>query len=254
MQLLILSSYVPPRAQWNNMAQEDYGQQGPGGRYGPVELPTGGSQMGGYGGPSRRPRVNSGSDVYYEDVDPRFASDPEPIPPMPSHPDAGGRMPSLLTPGPPGQQALDSLGPLPQTNSYEDLPGARSPAESETSNFTSVSQRGVNPNWRPGYGGEFNSFGPMQRARQNPQAKRDVLLAGNPDFEIPGMTPPSAPSLRGRGGPGGRGGPMRGGPMMMTGPPRIPPASAIGAGSDGRYPMATPPPGAPSGPGGVKEI
>lgn len=235
-------SYVPPRAQWNNIPRDDFARSQSPGRYGPVELPTGGSQMGGYSAQSRRPRVSSGgSDVYYEDVDPRFAADPEPMPPMPPNPHQAG-VPSLLTPGQPADQRPDSLGPLPQTNSYEDLPGARSPAESETSNFTSVSQRGVNPNWRPGAGGEFGSFGPPIR-RRDPQMKRDVLLAGNPDFEIPGMAPPSRPSPHGRGGPSG----MRGGGMML-GTPRIPPASAIGAGADGRYPMATPP---PPGPGGM---
>ncbi|EXJ89410.1 hypothetical protein A1O3_02477 [Capronia epimyces CBS 606.96] len=239
--------YVPPRAQWNPMPPDDFAQPSSPGRYGPVELPAGGSQMGGYGGQGRRPRVNSGgSDAYYEDVDPRFASEPEPMLPMPSNPNQA-RVPTLLTPGQSGLQRPDSIGPLPQTNSYEDLPGARSPAESDASNFTSVSQRGVNPNWRPGAGGEFGSFGPPIR-RRDQQLKRDVLLAGNPDFEIPGIAPPGRPMNRGQGGgaPGMRGG-------MMMGPPRIPPASAAGAGTDGRYPIATPP---PTGPGGmpVREI
>ncbi|EXJ95277.1 hypothetical protein A1O1_00397 [Capronia coronata CBS 617.96] len=246
------AQYVPPRAQWNNMPRDDYAQPIPSGRYGPVELPTGGSQAAGYGGHNRRPRVNSGgSEAYYEDVNPRFAADPEPMPPMPVMPPNSDQahVPPLLTPGQAGHQRPDSLGPLPQTNSYEDLPGARSPAESETSNFTSVSQRGVNPNWRPGAGGEFGSFGPPSR-RRDQQMKRDVLLEGNPDFELPGMNLPARPIGRGRGG-GGPG--MRGGGMTMLGTSRIPPASAVGAGADGRYPLATPP---PPGPGGmpVREI
>ncbi|KAK5197494.1 regulator of ime2 [Exophiala xenobiotica] len=239
--------YVPPRAQWNNVSHEDFAQPRSPGRFAaPVELPSTGSHVGGYGGTPRRARVNSGgSDVYYEDVDPRFASDPATMPPMPSNPQMQAlSVPPLLTPGQP-QYRPDSVGGLPQTNSYEDLPGARSPAESETSNFTSVSQRGVNPNWRPGNGGEFSSLGPM-RPRREHQVKRDVLLAGNPDFEIPGMSVP------GRMGPReGRGG-MRGGMTMGGGPPRIPPASAVGAGVDGRYPMGPPPP--PAGPGSMREM
>lgn len=213
----------------------------------PVELPSSSSHIGGYSGQSRRPRVNSGgSDVYYEDVDPRFASDPDTMPPLPMTQNAQmqdqDRVPPLMAPSQHLQYRPDSVSALPPTNSYEDLPGARSPAESETSNFTSVSQRGVNPNWRPGNGGEFGSHGPMRRREL--QAKRDVLLAGNPDFEIPGMGGPGRMNTRGRGGGGMRGG------MLGAPPPRIPPASAVGAGVDGRYPMGPPPPG----PGSVREI
>ncbi|KIW15200.1 hypothetical protein PV08_05245 [Exophiala spinifera] len=237
--------YIPPRSQWNNVSHEDFAQPGSPGRYtSPVELPSTGSHVGGYSGPSRRPRVNSGgSDVYYEDVDPRFASDPEPMPAIPPNPATQPTtVPPLLTAGQP-QYRPDSLA-LPPSNSYEDLPGARSPAESETSNFTSVSQRGINPNWRPGNGGEFASLGPPRRREH--QMRRDVLLAGNPDFEIPGMGGSGRMSSR-----GGRDG-MRGGMMMGGGPPRIPPASAVGMGSDGRYPMGPPPP--PAGPGNMREM
>lgn len=195
----------------------------------PAELPTANSAVGTLKG-TRPHRVNSGgSDVYYEDVDPRFAEEQEHVPELPQQ-----HVPHLLQPG--GHtyhdESPDSSGHPPQvmTNSYEDLPGARSPAESETSNFTSVSQRGVNPNWRPGHGGEFNSFAPRRPAPQQAQMRRDVLLAGNPDFEIPGMTP----NRRGRGG-------YRGG--AMGGPPRMPPpASAMsGMGAEGPYPRAEPP-------------
>lgn len=240
-------SYVPPRAQWNDFAQPRSPGRYPGS---PVELPTSGSHVGGYALPPRKNRVDSGgSDVYYEDVDPRFASEPQPMPSMPENPAVQNqsRIPPLLTPGQPaqpGQYRPESVTRLPQTNSYEDLPGARSPAESEASNFTSVSQRGVNPNWRPGNGGEFSSLGPA-RPRREHQAKRDVLLAGNPDFEIPGMSGPPRAGPRSRGGPGG----MRGG--MGAGPARIPPASAVGAGADGRYPMGPP---SPVGPGSMREI
>ena len=208
--------------------------------------------MGAYDSQPRRPRVNSGgSDIYYEDVDPRFAADLEPpLPAMPNNPGMNNRRqgpPSLLTPGPPGQYRPEPYGEVvPQTNSYEELPGARSPAESETSNFTSVSQRGVNPNWRPGNGGEFSSLGPMRRRDQN-QARQDMLLAGNPDFELPGATGSSRLPMRGRGGgPGMRGGMMGGGSRGTT---RIPSASAVGG--DGAYPIPS-----PAGPsiGGMREI
>ena len=190
---------------------------------------------------------SGGSDAYYEDVDPRFAPESEAVAPIPSQPERfqeQNSVPPLLRPGHdggpqyhPSSELVHSQ--LPPTNSYEDLPGARSPAESDASNFTSVSQRGINPNWRPGNGGEFSSLGPARR--QNPQMRRDVLLAGNPDFEIPGIGGPGrAFAGRGRGG-------MRGGMMGGGAPGRIPPASAVGMGADGRYPMAPLPPG----PGGV---
>ncbi|KAI1610544.1 SUR7/PalI family-domain-containing protein [Exophiala viscosa] len=240
----IQDQYVPPRAAWNNTSTNDFAQPGSPGRYqgSAIELPTSGSHVGGYPPGPRKNRVNSGgqSDVYYEDVDPRFASDPDTMPPMPQNPPLQNqsRVPPLLTPGP---YRPDSVTRLPQTNSYEDLPGARSPAESEASNFTSVSQRGVNPNWRPGNGGEFSSLGP---ARRQHQAKRDVLLAGNPDFEIPGMSGAPRAGPRTRGGPGMRGG-------LGGGPPRPIPASAVGAGADGRYPMG---PESPGLTGGMREI
>lgn len=152
-------------------------------------------------------------------------------PPLPSQP---GRLPPALAAGPLQQRAYhddspDSLQirPPPLTNSYEDLPGARSPAESETSNFTSVSQRGVNPNWRPGYGGEFNSFAPARR-QSNTQAR---ILDANPDFHLPGMGPAGR-----RPPPPGRGGYGPGMPPGRLPPPgtRIPPTA------DGPYPRGPP--------------
>lgn len=52
------------------------------------------------------------------------------------------------------------------------------------SHFTSISQRPVNPRWRP----------PMQPAQQ----RTNMLLEGNPDFDL------SAGRQRGGTGPGGR--------------------------------------------------
>lgn len=187
-----------------------------------------------------RNRVGStSSNAYYEDIDPRFAAETDPVPPLPTMHDQQND--DQLMSGPDNQ-----YGPvrhptplhLPQS-SYEDLPGARSPAESETSNFTSISQRGVNPNWRPGqgYGGEFNSLAPLrnpQRQQQQQQQQRqDMLLSGNADFEIPGMSATRSPYAgRGRGALTARGGGYGAG--YASG--RMIPASVVGSGSDGRYP------------------
>jgi len=85
------------------------------------------------------------------------------------------------------------------SNSYEDLhSGSRSPAESDRSNFTSVSQRGINPRWNPGMGGPNPMPLPGGRRPVPPPQRNDILLNSNPDFEIPGGRP--------RGGPAGRGG------------------------------------------------
>jgi hypothetical protein len=135
---------------------------------------------------------------YYEDADPRFAEQPP----------AASMVPAALAPGYSNVNSSSNLQPaggLNGSSSHEDLQsGARSPATSDQSNFTSVSQRGVNPRWngQPGYGA------PMQNRRpvNAPQQQRDILLNSNPDFQLPG----------GRGGPGGaRGGGMRGIPGMV---------------------------------------
>ncbi|EQB59063.1 hypothetical protein CGLO_00599 [Colletotrichum gloeosporioides Cg-14] len=110
--------------------------------------------------PGRSSPAQPTASDYYEDVDPRFADAP--------------------APPPPAEQALH----LPFS------PGA----ESDRSNFTSISQRGINPRWNPPapYG-----QGPPRRPPQ--QRRQDMLLNNNPDFELPGkrLGPPSRP-----GGPG----------------------------------------------------
>ena len=156
------NSYLPPRQAW---------AQGPG-RHSPgVPSPL---KVGGGGrGPvpnraSPAPQAGSASE-YYEDVDPRFAD----LSPVIEH-----------RPSPPH---------IHTTNAYEseDIPqGARSPAESEKSTFTSISQRGINPRWNPppppppAFGGRGGYGGPVP-ARRPVGRVEEVLLTSNPDFEIP---------------------------------------------------------------------
>ena len=90
--------------------------------------------------------------------------------------------------------------PLQTTASYDSVQDG---AASESSNFTSISERGVNPQWQAEHQG-FGMGGIPNRGPP-PQQQRDFLLANNPDFELPA----------GRGGRGaGRGGR---GPMPIGG-------------------------------------
>ena len=71
-----------------------------------------------------------------------------------------------------------------------------SPA-SDNSVMTSISQRGVNPNWRPGTegpggqrSGQANLGVPGKRDQRQQQQQRDMLLSSNPDFELPAGSGP----------------------------------------------------------------
>jgi hypothetical protein len=145
----------------------------------------------------RHARSGSG-DHYYEDVEPRFAE--------PTEPAVGdNRVPSALIPG-------GSAGETPPlTVPSETVPEApRSPAPSDlshVSHFTSISERPINPRWQ----------GPPGPAPSRIPQNQDMLLGGNPDFELP--------ASRGRGGRYGRGGRMTPVPESRTG---------------GRYPTPTP--------------
>jgi hypothetical protein len=119
--------------------------------------------------------------------------------------------------------------------SYDSLPlasGQRSPGNlSESSHFTSVSQRGVNPAWWPAH------VPPPRRGRaggsQLGPSREDILLDGNPDFSLP----PGRGGFRGRGG--GRGMPGSGfGPGRSGSLPGSLAASSFGGG-DGAYPSAS---------------
>jgi hypothetical protein len=192
----------------------------------PVELPAQNSTVG-------MPNNQRSSD-YYEDVDPRFAepSNNPPPPALPSSLMPGGfsANPNLLNVSNPGLNGSDPN--LPRNPSYEELPeGSRSPAASEASHFTSVSQRGVNPNWMPpptGMGpplpGQYGPYGGRRPLRQE-----DVILeanAANPDFTVPGAGLGRGRG-RGRGGRGGRGGIA---PATMV--------NTMGLSNEGRYPGA----------------
>lgn len=150
------AAYVPPRQAW---------AQGPGRNSprmpSPLHIPQRPGDMPATSGPAQPSTAAGGA--YYEDVDPRFA-----------------------------EPAVPRADP----NTYDELAqsGARSPAISEHSTFTSVSQRGVNPRWKPGPGAPGM---PGQQIPRRPVNRNEVnILNSNPDFQLPG----------GRGAPAGRGG------------------------------------------------
>lgn len=114
--------------------------------------------------------ARSDSGNYYEDVDPRFAGPAEAQPPA-------------------AEPAYEDI--------HANNGGSRSPAESERSNFTSISQRGVNPQWNASNAPPMPYHqGPPPR--QQAQRRQDMIL-DNPDFQIPGG---AAPHGGPRGNPG----------------------------------------------------
>ncbi|KAK5654420.1 hypothetical protein OQA88_7330 [Cercophora sp. LCS_1] len=147
--------YVPPRQGWN---------QGPGrnspGVPSPLNVPARPAEL-----PQTRgsPQPAPAAADYYEDVDPRFAEPGVPQKPTPP--------------------------PIQTTNTFEDIPedtpqGPRSPAESEQSTFTSISQRGINPRWQP-------PPMPTNLGVGRPPRRPTDILSSNPDFELPTRgTPP----------------------------------------------------------------
>ncbi|KAI9882770.1 MAG: hypothetical protein M1823_005482 [Watsoniomyces obsoletus] len=196
-------SYVPARAEWGHNPRQgspaiDLSRAPPKRIPSPVELPT---QPKSRDGPSHA-RIGSG-DNYYEDVDPRFAED-GPTQPV----ELAGNLPSDLhrpmNQSYPSGDSSSHPPSLPNDRSYEDIHEmARSPAHSDTSQYTSISQRGVNPQWQQ------QSGGPHPRSRPRPQ--QDFLLAGNSDFELRrnpgrGQSPPrgGVPGYLGPASAGGR--------------------------------------------------
>lgn len=160
----------------------------------------------------RRPRTSSlpqahapghgrkqSSDAYYEDIDPRFVAPEIDTARQTQATQSSAAVPSSLMPGisqaPPNlpQAQHPTIETIDPSSSYEDLQdGQMSPA----SDMTSISQRGVNPNWRPGTegasagqrSGQANlgvPGGGRREQKQQQQQQRDMLLSSNPDFEIP---------------------------------------------------------------------
>lgn len=171
------SAYVPIRTGWNQDAGRSSPAQGSPARGSPAHpsaLPAPlrpGASPPGSAGTIQPP----GETSYVEDIDPRFAEPPVVAP--------------VSRPTPP---TIETDHP------YDSIPeGALSPAISEHSTFTSISQRGVNPRWpgnqlpaAPQYQGV-----PPRRPVQQPQLN-NILLDNNPDFQLPGARGPS----RGAGG------------------------------------------------------
>lgn len=144
--------YVAPRAAWNH---------GSGRRSPRTQSPIHGADRRSpavdYRGPTSplagAPGAAPGS--YYEDVEPRYeTSGAHPVPVAP-HPE-------------------------PMYEDVHHMDGSRSPAGSERSNFTSVSQRGVNPRWNP----QHHPM-PGNAPRRVLQQRQDMIL-DNPDFQLPG--------------------------------------------------------------------
>lgn len=145
--------YVAPRAAWN----QGSGRRSPRGQS-PVHAASGRAMAVESRGPTS-PLAGGG---YYEDVEPRY--------------ETSGPHPALLA--------------SPTETPYEDvhaMDGSRSPAGSERSNFTSVSQRGINPRWNPQQHpmpGQPGGGGSARRAVM--QQQRQDMILDNPDFQLAG--------------------------------------------------------------------
>lgn len=248
------SAYVPPRAGWagsnRNPSPLNTQQNVP-----PLPVSSSPIEMNATG-PANASAVahtrspSHGSTDYYEDVDPRFveaSAQPEQSNMQNTNNTATIASSAVLmemndrrNPSPPrnnmgvsmpaADNDIDAGPSTPRMESYENLHevGARSPAASEASHFTSISQRGINPQWRPGPGDMGmmppGPQGAYLRPGQQAQRQRDVLLSDNPDFALPN----AGRRGRGGGGPGMRGGMGMG--MGMAG-------MGLGSANDGRYPV-----------------
>lgn len=162
------SQYVPIRTGWNQDA--DGGSPSRGSPAHPSALPPPlrpGISPPGSAGSAQRP----GETSYVEDIDPRFAEPPVVAP--------------VSRPTPP--PVIDTDHP------YDSIPeGALSPAISEHSTFTSISQRGVNPRWPGNQLPAAPQYQGMPPRRPVPQQQlNNVLLDNNPDFQLPGARGPS---------------------------------------------------------------
>jgi hypothetical protein len=158
---------VPPRQGWSQAGSNSPRVPSP------LNIPSRAAELPGRDTPPTGGQANS---TYYEDVDPRFQD----------------------------STSRNAQPPLQGAPSYEDMhagAGTRSPgADSDKSNFTSISQRGVNPRWNaappmPGYGQQPVPRRPVQQ-------RQDMLLNSNPDFQLPGNRMGSPARGGGPQGPG----------------------------------------------------
>ena len=207
------NTYVPPRAAWNS--QQTSSPTSPSPVHGAAEL---GGHIDSH---------PSASGTYIEDVDPRFAEPPQPPPQQQQQPrnrNMNRNSNQYINNQPPsGPLQNPHINVPPPIISYDDIPqGSRSPAESERSNFTSISQRGINPRWNPPPQAMMPGYGPGNGGRGGPggpggpgyggpggprrppmRDRNDVLLNSNPDFSLPGgSSVPRRPVGGGGGGPG----------------------------------------------------
>jgi len=147
--------------------------------------------------------TRSASSNYHEDVPAAFAAD-EPImppPPQPLNPlntSSLGAIPAHLLAN--SSHSSGGSGGRYASSAYDDPNGPerdrnlanRSPAVSETSNFTSISQRPVNPSWQPAPGSQMMGPGPGSSYQYPPGPGR-------------GWNGPVGSPLAGPGGGGGMG-------------------------------------------------
>ncbi|KAH7304896.1 SUR7/PalI family-domain-containing protein [Stachybotrys elegans] len=156
--------FVPPRAGWNQGS----------GRNSPRAPSPLNVQNRAPANERASPAPAAPGGAYYEDIDPRFAAPAAPVP---------QQSPPPLNVPPPIEPIYEDV--------HADNSGARSPAESERSNFTSISQRGINPRWNPAPPMPHQQ-GPPRR----PGPQRQDILLDMPDFQIGG---PSGKPQRGAG-------------------------------------------------------
>ena len=149
--------YVPARAAWQTQRHQTP----------PAELPSNTQ-------PANESHQRKASESYYEDVDPRFSQEQQNVPNL------GSSTSQMPMHAPPDQQHLYApQNPrIPHNNSYNSH-------DSVGSHFTSISERGINPNWTD----------PNRGPAVNMATKPDVLQS-NPDFQLP-------TAGRGRGGAAG---------------------------------------------------
>ena len=162
--------YVPARTNWTANGVGPPPSRSPHNSPPPQGLPISPSPV--------RPRKTS--ETYYEDVDPRFSQD------------YGKNMPTILVPGGgPRIGEYDQLQHHPGIQPSASYESIQDGPLSESSHFTSISERGVNPQWQTEQQQQRNQYGMGGIPNRQPQGpalshQRDFLLTGNPDFEIGG--------------------------------------------------------------------